>query len=67
MNIYRTRCGHSVRIYATDGGQSRDRIQGAVYTEILGWTMFSWLPNGQAYSTDEVHDYDLIEFCSHND
>jgi hypothetical protein len=58
---YTTRCGYPVRIYATDGGMSRRQIQGAVFTEVLGWSMFSWLPNGQAYSTDPIHDYDLIE------
>ena len=58
---YTTRCGHPVRIYATDGGMSGKQIQGAVFTDVRGWSMFSWMPNGQAYSTDPIHDYDLIE------
>jgi phosphopantothenoylcysteine synthetase/decarboxylase len=58
---YTTRCGHPVRIYARDGGIARKQIHGAVFTKSLGWSMFSWMPNGQAYSTDPIHDYDLIK------
>jgi hypothetical protein len=58
---YVTRCGYPVRIYARDGGISGTRIHGAILVDPFGWSSFSWQSNGQAYISDPVHDYDLIE------
>ena len=58
---YKTRCGYPVRIYATDGGTTGDRIQGAAFTQSLGWQMHTWLPDGRAWASDPIHEWDLVE------
>lgn len=45
---YCTRDGREVRIYATDGGPSLDRIHGAVKIEGAGWTPATWAWDGSS-------------------
>jgi len=60
---YRTRCGHEVRIYATDGGAGAS-IHGAIKTG-TGWLTTAWGARGN-YWCNEDHDHDLIEVRPHH-
>jgi len=66
---YRTRDGHEVRIYATDGmglypvhgaisvsQEHRDSWSGHMFK---GWSLECWLSNGQHYQANK--DFDLVE------
>ena len=54
---YRTRDGHEVRIYATDGGQ-KYCVHGSVHHIALGWICHTWMPDGRS---NMPANYDLIE------
>jgi len=55
---YRTRDGHEVRIYATDGN-GRYPIHGA-YLEGLIWWLDSWREDGKKYHDEFKDEKDLI-------
>jgi hypothetical protein len=55
---YRTRDGREVRIYATDGGQLKDTVHGAVLEKGCWW-ITSWDRNGE-WSIDDSR-WSLIE------
>lgn len=59
-DVYQTRCGYPVRIYANDGGSNGKRIHGAVFAPGLNWTVFHWLSDGRAYESDPQHEWDLV-------
>ena len=54
---YRTRDGHEVRIYATDGDNNKT-IHGAVWSD--GWQFRLWYADG-SYNKDIESKMDLIE------
>ena len=57
---YRTRDGHEVRIYATDGG-AREPVHGAILFP-LGWEHHCWGKDGTKWlEKTPLHDLDLIE------
>ena len=55
---YRTRDGHEVRIYATDGGGGKNPIHGAVKYE-CGWLTATWSKTGKVSKIDI--ELDLVE------
>jgi hypothetical protein len=58
---YRTRDGREVRIYATDGGPTKDRVHGDVH-EKGGWGVRSWDKHGcWIEGSFGYHPSDLIE------
>ena len=56
---YRTRDGREVRIYATDGGESKNGVHGAIKWD-WGWGNTVWYPNG-SYLSGLGDPRDLIE------
>jgi hypothetical protein len=56
---YRTRDGHEVRIYATDGGKYR--VHGAVKYPACGWISRSWTEEGKFLKFVACESYDLVE------
>jgi len=56
---YRTRCGHQVRIYATDGAGCYP-IHGA-YCEDGEWIVATWAIEGQNSLRNKETQFDLIE------
>ena len=60
---YRTRDGREVRIYATDGGRSKNMIHGATLEQDAGWCIAFWDRNGEwdksGYNCKS--DYELVE------
>jgi hypothetical protein len=56
---YRTRDGHEVRIYATDG-EHGELVHGAIKHKQHGWQSKIWFADGQYYG-DESNPFDLIE------
>ena len=56
--VKRTRGGHEVRIYATDGGGSYP-IHGACFCE-EGWRHRTWAEDGK-FVKFETSEYDLVE------
>lgn len=57
---YKTRDGHPVRIYATDGGSNHDRVHGAIFSKHEAWSPISWNSDGKYYA-NLTSQYDLIE------
>lgn len=57
--FYRTRNGHKVRIYATDGGGEYP-VHGAIYLDDGVWISRTWTSNGFYSSIDDTSDSDLI-------
>ena len=58
---YRTRDGREVRIYATDGGRSKNMIHGATLEQDAGWCIAFWDRNGEWDKSGYNSDYELIE------
>lgn len=56
---YRTRDGREVRIYATDGGENKNGVHGAIKWD-WGWGHAVWYPNG-GYLSGLGDPRDLIE------
>ena len=56
---YRTRKGHEVRIYATDGG--RYSVHGAVKDPADGWISRSWTAEGKFLKFEAYGANDLVE------
>lgn len=56
---YRTRDGREVRIYATDGGQDKNGVHGAIKWG-WGWGPIAWYPHG-GYNSGLGDPRDLIE------
>ena len=56
---YRTRDGREVRIYATDGGENKNGVHGAIKWD-WGWGNTVWYPNG-GYLSGLGDPRDLIE------
>ena len=60
--VKKTRGGYDVRIYATDGGATGDRIHGDVRTSVAtGWQMMFWFADGHMYESGQEHPFDLVE------
>jgi hypothetical protein len=58
---YKTRRGHAVRIYATDGEEDYP-VHGAIYLlEKDKWRCITWTDAGHFISKSAEHDRDLIE------
>ena len=57
--VYKTRDGREVRIYATDGGESKNGVHGAIKWD-WGWGNTVWYPNG-GYLSGLGDPRDLIE------
>ena len=58
---YRTRDGREVRIYAIDGGRSKNIIHGATLEQDAGWCIAFWNRNGEFDTSGCNSDYELIE------
>jgi hypothetical protein len=58
---YRTRDGREVRIYAIDGGRSKNIIHGATLEQDAGWCIAFWDRNGKWNTSGYNSDYELIE------
>ena len=59
LKQYRTRDGREVRIYATDGGENKNGVHGAIKWD-WGWGHAVWYPNG-GYLSGLGDPRDLIE------
>ena len=58
---YRTRCGHEVRIYATDG-VGKKSVHGAYFDgNVKGWISLVWTKFGRVDAYQELQPLDLIE------
>jgi hypothetical protein len=58
---YKTRRGHAVRIYATDGEEDYP-VHGAIYLlEKDKWRCITWTDAGHFMSKSSEHDLDIIE------
>jgi len=60
----RTVGGHSVRIYATDGGSDRSIIHGAIY-DAGGWQSVAWDKDGEYFKgmlQNENYNLDLTDW-----
>ena len=58
---YRTREGHEVRIYATDG-KGRKSVHGAYFDNyVKGWVSLVWTEHGKVDVYQELQPMDLIE------
>ncbi len=58
---YRTRDGREVRIYAIDGGRSKNEIHGATLEQDAGWCIAFWDCIGEWDKSKYNSDLDLIE------
>lgn len=56
--FYKTRDGHKVRIYATDGAREICAIHGA-YLMPIGWDNSAWYSNGSFYGNVDS-EFDII-------
>ena len=57
--IYKTRDNRKVRVYATDGDDTKP-IHGAVETK-YGWVSWSWTKQGKAYFGEQTFGDDIVE------
>lgn len=59
VKYYRTRSGHKVRIYATDGG-GKYTVHGAVCLDNGAWGIDSWALDGAHSSEIKNSRYDIV-------